>query len=169
MSVEGPPDETEYYLYEDYLPSEQYDEIARRVTAAVLEVSPRAVAEIRVWGIMEWLRETDEEAVDTLIDGGITYEESSFDLGTLRGRCSATPAIIEAVLSLYNPGLWHAHFFDEKGFGISARYDDSLQHYWLPKSAFFRLNEKLEPEVHTALVTMDKLDELHQRNREDHR
>jgi len=40
-------------------------------------------------------------------------------------------------------------------------YDDSLQHYWLSKSAFSRLNEKLEPEVQTALVTMDELDELY--------
>jgi len=43
-SVDGPDDETRYILHKDRLPSHRYHELARTITEAVLDVSPREVA-----------------------------------------------------------------------------------------------------------------------------
>jgi len=66
-SVDGPDDETKYILHKDRLPSNRYHELARTITEAVLDVSPREVATVGVQGIDDFLRDRNEEAVKTLL------------------------------------------------------------------------------------------------------
>ena len=110
-TVDGPDDETRYILYRNRLPADRYHELARTTTEAVLKVSPRAVTGVEVQGIDAFLRNRDEVAVETLLDGGVSYVESEYNDGTIEGRCTATPDVVEAVLSLYMPGLNHAQYF----------------------------------------------------------
>ena len=135
-SVDGPDDETKYILHKDGLPSDRYHELARMITEAVLDVNPRKVATVGVQGIDEFLRNRNEEAVKTLLESEISYVESEYNDGTIEGRCAATPDVVEAVLSLYIPGLTHAYFLDSEGEAIAARFDDTLQYYWLSERAY---------------------------------
>ncbi|ELZ84990.1 hypothetical protein C453_10430 [Haloferax elongans ATCC BAA-1513] len=152
----GPANESEYVLHQDRLPSDRYHELARIVTKEVLSVSPRAVAEVEVGGIADFLRNRDETAVETLLENGASYVESATNDGTIEGRCSANPGVVEAVLTVYMPGLWQAHFLDAEGEAIAARYDDRVQHYWLPEPAYAELGERLDSDLFSAVVPRDR-------------
>ena len=166
-SVDGPDDETNYILHKDGLPSDRYHELARTITEAVLEVSPRKVATVGVQGIDEFLRNRDEEAVKTLLEGEISYVENEYNDGTIEGRCAATPDVVEAVLSLYIPGLVHAYFLDSEGEAIAARFDDTLQYYWLSERAYRQLGERLNPDLFSAVMTQKELEQIIERERQD--
>lgn len=166
-TIGGPSDETKYILSKDRLPPGHYHELARTITEIVLEVSPREVAEIEVEGIDDLLRDRDERAVETLLENGISYVETECNDGTIEGRCSATPTGIEAVLSLYFPGLMQAYFLDSDGKVIAARFEDTLQYYWLPEAAYQRLGEQLESDLFSAVVTEKELEQLIEREHHD--
>lgn len=83
------------------------------------------------------------------------------------GRCSAIPGVVEAVLTLYMLGIWEAHFFDNEGKAIAARFDDTIQHYWLPESAYRQLGERLDPALFSTVVTKDELKQIHRRKSQD--
>ena len=151
MAVNGPPGETEFYLDYRQVEEDQYHDIACSITRRVLEVSPRQVSEIRLMGTVLVLQGVDDEALETLSEAGYTVTDKQLD-----GRVASSKAVIEAVLSLYAPGLHHAHFFDSDGYGIAARYDDMLQHYWLPASNMQEVRAELDSEVSTALVQKDE-------------
>jgi hypothetical protein len=156
-SVDGPDDETKYILHKDGLPSDRYHELARTITEAVLDVSPREVATVGVQGIDDFLRDRNEEAVETLLESGVSYVESEYNDGTIEGQCAATLDVVEAVLSLYTPGLIHAYFSDSEGKAIAARFDDTLQYYWLPKDVYRQLGERLNPDLFSAVITHKQL------------
>lgn len=162
MSVEGPPHETEYYLSQDQVERSKYHNIARSLTRCVLDVHPRRVSEIRLMGTIPVLDGVDDEALETLREGGVTVTDERLD-----GRIVASDGIIDAVLSLYAPGLHHAHFFDSDGYGIAARYDDTFQHYWLSASAYPTVKRRLDPTVLDALLTIDELEEVDDCERTD--
>ena len=166
-SVDGPDDETEYILHKDGLPSDRYHELARTITEAVLDVSPRKVASVGVQGIDEFLRNQNEEAVKTLLESEVSYVENEYNDGTIEGRCAATPDVIKAVLSLYTPGLIHAYFLDSEGEAIAARFDDTLQHYWLSENAYRQLGERLNPDLFSAVITQKELEQIIERERQD--
>lgn len=165
-SVDGPDDETKYILHEDGLPSNRYHELARTITEAVLDVSPREVATVGVQGIDDFLRNRDEEAVKTLLESGVSYVESEHNDGTLEGRCVATQDVVEAVLSLHIPGLIHAYFLDSEGKAIAARFDDTLQYYWLLEAAYRQLGERLKPDLFSAVITLEELEQIIERERQ---
>jgi len=166
-SVDGPDDETKYILHKDGLPSDRYHELARTITEAVLDVSPRKVASVGVQGIDEFLRNQNEEAVKTLLESEVSYVENEYNDGTIEGRCAATPDVIKAVLSLYTPGLIHAYFLDSEGEAIAARFDDTLQHYWLSETAYRQLGERLNPDLFSAVITQKELEQIIERERQD--
>jgi hypothetical protein len=166
-SVDGPDDETKYILHKDGLPSDRYHELARMITEAVLDVNPRKVATVGVQGIDEFLRNRNEEAVKTLLESEISYVESEYNDGTIEGRCAATPDVVEAVLSLYIPGLTHAYFLDSEGEAIAARFDDTLQYYWLSERAYRQLGERLNPDLFSAVMTQKELEQIIERERQD--
>ena len=166
-TIDGPDDETKYILYKDRLPSDRYHELARTVTEVVLEVSPREVDSIGVEGIDDLLRDLDEDAVEGLLENGISYVETKYNDGTIEGQCAATPNIVEAVLSLYFPGLMQAYFLDSDGKAIAARFDDTLQYYWLPETAYQRLGEQLESDLFLAVVTDEELEQIIEREHPD--
>jgi hypothetical protein len=66
---------------------------------------------------------------------------------------------------VYRSGLHHAVFVDSAGYGIAARYDGSLQHYWLPTTTASELRDTLEPSVRHALLTKDELTDVKKRER----
>lgn len=150
MAVHGPPDETEYYFDHRRVERDRYHDVARSITRRVLEVGPRRVSEIRLMGTVTVLRGVDDEALETLREAGLTVTDEQLD-----GRVTSSEAVREAVLSLYAPGLHHAHFFDSDGHGIAARYDNTLQHYWLPTSKIQEVRGELDSDVSTALVKKD--------------
>lgn len=158
--IDGPNDETRYLLYGDRLPADRYHEFARTVTGAVLEASPRDVAEVEVTGVAEFLRRRDEAAVETLLGNGLSYVETEYNDGTLEGRCEATRHVVAALLSLYGSGLVHAHFLDGEEDAIAARFDDTLQYYWLPEGARERVRERLGPALSSAVVTDEALERI---------
>lgn len=164
MSVAGPPNETEYYLYQPRVKRSEYHDVACSITRCVLDVNPRRVSEIRVMGTIPILKAAgvDEEVLSTLRETGFTVTDEQLD-----GRVASSEEAVDTVLSLYGPGLHHAHFFDKDGYGIAARYDDTLQHYWLPASAYPELKEAVEPEVRTALLTIDELEEITKRKQKE--
>ena len=164
MSVAGPPKETEYYLYQPRVERDKYHDVACSITRCVLDISSRRASEIRVMGTIPVLKaaSVDEEALSTLCEAGFTVTDEQLD-----GRVASSEEAVDAVLSLYGPGLHHAHFFDSDGYGIAARYDDTLQHYWLPASAYPELKEAVEPDVHTALLTIDELEEITERKQKE--
>ena len=166
-SVDRPDDETNYILHKDGLPSDRYHELARTVTEAVLDVSSRKVVTVGVQGIDEFLQNRNEEAVKTLLESEISYVESEYNDGTIEGRCAATPDVVEAVLSLYIPGLTHAYFLDSEGEAIAARYDDTLQYYWLSERAYRQLGEQLNPDLFSAVMTQKELEQIIERERQD--
>lgn len=166
-SVDGPDDETKYILHKDGLPSDRYHELARTITEAVLDVSPRKVASVGVQGIDEFLRNQNEEAVKTLLESDVSYVENEYNDGTIEGRCAATPDVIKAVLSLYTPGLIHAYFLDSEGEAIAARFDDTLQHYWLSETAYRQLGERLNPDLFSAVITQKELEQIIERERQN--
>ncbi|UVE49841.1 hypothetical protein KU306_13095 [Haloferax larsenii] len=151
----GPANETEYVLHQDRLPSDRYHELARTVTKEVLSVSPRTVAEVEVGGIADFLRNRDEAAVETLLENGASLVESATNDGTIEGRCSANSGVVEAVLTFYMPGFWQAWFLDADGKAIAARYDDRIQHYWLPEPGYAELGERLDSDLFSAVVPKD--------------
>lgn len=160
MSVAGPPNETEYYLYKPRVNRGKYHDVACSLTRRILAVSPRRVSEIRVMGTIPVLKAAgaDEDVLDTLREAGFTVTDEQLD-----GRVASSEDVVDAVLSLYAPGLHHAHFFDSDGYGIAARYDDTLQHYWIPMSAYRKLEQAVESEVLAALLTGDELAEVTER------
>ena len=164
VSVAGPPNEREYYLYQPRVERDEYHDIARSITRRVLDVSPRRVSEIRVMGTIPVLEAAgvSQEALNTLCKAGFAVTDEQLD-----GRVGSSEEAIDAVLSSYAPGLHHAHFFDSDGYGIAARYDDTLQHYWLPASAYLELRAEVEPEVRTALLTIDELEDVTERKRRE--
>jgi len=166
-SVDGPDDEMKYILHKDGLPSDRYHELARTITEAVLDVNPRKVATVGVQGIDEFLRNRNEEAVKTLLESEISYVESEYNDGTIEGRCAATPDVVEAVLSLYIPGLTHAYFLDSEGEAIAARFDDTLQYYWLSERTYRQLGERLNPDLFSAVMTQKELEQIIERERQD--
>lgn len=151
MAVHGPPDETEYYLDDRRVDRDRYHDVARSVTRRVLEASPRRVSEVRLMGTVLVLRGVDDEALERLGESGFAVTDEQLD-----GRRPATETVIEAVLSLYAPGLHHAHFFDGDGLGIAARYDDTMQHYWLPAPEMQEVRADLDPDVSAAVVERDE-------------
>lgn len=154
MSVNGPLEEREYYLDKHRLDQSHYHDIARSITQHVLEASPRRVSEIRLMGTLPLLRGVDGEALETLREVGFTVADEQLD-----GRVASSEAVIKAVLSLYAPGLHHAHFFDSDGYGIAARYDDTLQHYWLPEATSREVREELDSKTSAAFVSKDEFAE----------
>lgn len=159
-SVDGPDGETRYHLFEDRLPTDRYHESARVVTKAVLEASPREPAEIDVTGVAAFLRRRDEAAVETLLENGVSYVETEYNDGTLEGRCEATPRVVAAVLSLYGSGLIHAHVLDDEGDAITARFDDTLQYYWLPEGTREEVRARLDPTLSSAIVTDEEVEQI---------
>jgi hypothetical protein len=161
LTVTGPPHETEYRLEEDHLNSDRYHEIARTTTQKVLTVNPRDVAKVRIRGEPDLLRKyVDAGVVELLMDAGATVTGKKMSAGPitfstqqLQACLKGTPEIIEAVLSLHSDSLWHAHFLDEDGQGIAARYDGTMQHYWLPQQAYQHLLEDLDEDVANAMAT----------------
>ena len=159
--MRGPPDENEYYLERDRLDSDEYHDIARETTQKVLTACPRNATKVRVRGEPDLLREyVNEAAVELLADAGATVTGRKAGIGPLtvsteqlRACLSATPEVVEAVLSLFSDPLWHAHFFDEKEQGIAARYDGTMQHYWLPEQTYETLAKDLSEDVTDAIVT----------------
>ncbi|MDS0279836.1 hypothetical protein NDI85_18785 [Halomicroarcula sp. S1AR25-4] len=166
-TVDGPDDETRYILHEDRLPSDRYHELARTITEAVLDVSPREVATVGVQGIGDFLRDRDEEAVKTLLESGVSYVESEHNDGTIEGQCVATPDVVEAVLSLHIPGLIQAYFIDNEGEAIAARFDDTIQYYWLPEAAYRQLGKRLKSDLFSAVITHEELEQIIERERPD--
>ena len=166
-SVDGPDNETKYILHKDGFPSDRYHEFARTITEAVLDVSPRKVATIGVQGIDDFLRDRNQEAVKTLLESGVSYVESEYNDGTIQGRCAATQDVVEAVLSLYIPGLIHAYFLDSEGKAVAARFDDTFQYYWLPEAAYRQLGERLNPDPFSAVITPEELEQIIERERQD--
>jgi len=165
-SVDGADDETKYILHKDRLPSNRYHELARTITEAVLDVSPREVATVGVQGIDAFLRDRNEEAVKTLLEGGVSYVESEYNDGTIEGQCVATPDVVEAVLSLYIPGLTHTYFLDGEGEAIAARFDGTLQYYWLPETAYRQLGERVKPDLFSAVITLEELEQIIEKERQ---
>ena len=166
-SVDGPDNETKYILHKERIPSDRYHELARTTTEVVLDVSPREVAAVGVRGIDDFLRDRNEEAVKTLLESGVSYVESEYNDGTIEGRCAATQDVVEAVLSLYIPGLIHAYFLDSEGEAIAARFDDTLQYYWLPETAYRQLGERLNPDPFSAVITQKELEQIIEREHQD--
>lgn len=154
-------------LHKDGLPSDRYHELARTITEAVLDVNPRKVATVGVQGIDKFLRNRNEEAVKTLLESEISYVESDYNDGTVEERCAATPDVVKAVLSLYVPGLTHAYFLDSEGEAIAARFDDTLQYYWLSERAYRQLGERLNPDLFSAVMTQKELEQIIERERQD--
>jgi hypothetical protein len=97
----------------------------------------------------------EESALETLREAGLTVTDEH-----ISGQVASSPDVVDAVLSVYTPGLHHALFVDSDGDGIAARYDGSLQHYWLPTTTASELRDTLEPSVRHALLTKDELQDL---------
>lgn len=154
-SVSGPPDEEEYYLSQRRVRRDDYHDVARSVTRRVLDVSPRRVSEVRVAGTVTVLEGANDIALETLREAGFTVSDEQLD-----GKVASSGRVIDAVLSLYAPGLHHAHFLDSDGYGIAARYDDTLQHYWLPAAAYGELRRELDSDVSDALFPIGEFREL---------
>lgn len=166
-TIDGPDDETRYILYRDRVPSGHYHELARTITEAVLKASPRDIARVGVQGIDDLLRARDEQAVETLLGNGISYIETAYNDGSIEGRCAATPTVVEAVLSLYIPGLMQAYFLDREGRAIAARFDDTVQYYWLSDDAYQQCGEQLESDLFSAIVTDEELEQIIERAHPD--
>ena len=150
-SVDGPATETALRLARDRVPRDDYQAVAREVTAAVLATSPRDPATVRLLGVESLCRAADDGAVETLTASGVAADGDS-----LVGDCPATDATVAATLSLYVDGLIHAHFLDADGDAVAARHDGTLQRYWLPADAVDGLHDRLDPAVADAVVTVDR-------------
>lgn len=147
VGVDGPGEETAYRLARGRLRSDGVQSAARRVTATALAVSPRSPATARLLGIEPFLVDRDANAVETLRDAGVAVDGDS-----LRGDCPATEAVVEATLRLFDDGLIHAHVLDADGDAITARYDGSHHHFWLPSGAGDRLRARLDAALADAVV-----------------
>ena len=101
------------------------------------------------------------------MDSGVSYVESEYNDGTIEGRCVATPDVVEAVLSLYIPGLIHTYFLDSEGEAIAARFDDTLQYYWLPEATYRQLGERLKPDLFSAVITLEELEQIIEKEHPD--
>lgn len=151
VGVDGPDEETRYWLERSRLPRAEFQAAARRVTAAVLAVTPRSPATVRLLGIEPLLRDRDTAAVETLTDAGVAADGDS-----LCGECPATEPVVEATLQLYVDGLVHAHTLDVDGNAITARYDGYQHQYWLPADTTGRLRRRLDPPLADAVVRFDE-------------
>jgi hypothetical protein len=162
LSVAGPSEETEYYLYRPRITEHEYHDVARSLTRQVLALSPRRVNEIRIQGAIPLMKAggAEESALETLREAGLTITDEH-----INGQVASSPDVVDAVLSVYTPGLHHALFVDSDNHGIAARYDGSLQHYWLPTTSASELRDMLEPSVRHALVTKDELIDVKRRQR----
>jgi hypothetical protein len=162
LSVTGPSDETEYYLYRPRLTEHQYQDVARSLTRQVLTLSPRRVNEVRIQGTVSLVKlgGAKESALETLREAGFTVTD-----GQINGQTASSPDVVDAILSVYTPGLHHALFVDTDGDGIAARYDGSRQHYWLPTAIASTLKESLEPAVRSAFLSTDELENIKEQRR----
>lgn len=144
MTVEGPADETRYYLDETEIEGE-YHPISRDTTRLILEASPRNATKIRIFATRPLL--SNQEAVQRLCD----CPRIACDEDSIQGRTTITPEVLDDVFSIYEAGLHHIHFFDSDGKGIAARYDDRMQQYWLPRSVYEDLEDDLPENVYNAI------------------
>jgi hypothetical protein len=162
LSVTGPSDEVEYYLYRPRMTEHEYQDVARSLTRQVLALSPRRVNEIRIQGTVSLMKlgGAEESSLETLCEAGFTITD-----GHINGQAASSPDVVDAILSAYTPGLHHALFVDTDGYGIAARYDGSLQHYWLPTTTASELKESLEPAVRSALLSTDELEDIKEERR----
>jgi len=76
-------------------------------------------------------------------------------------RCSRSRAVV-----VYS-GLTHAYFLDSEGEAIAARFDDTLQYYWLSERAYRQLGERLNPDLFSAVMTQKELEQIIERERQD--
>jgi hypothetical protein len=104
----------------------------------------------------------EESALETLREAGCTVTD-----GQINWQAASSPDVVDAILSAYAPGLHHALFIDTDGYGIAARYDGSLQHYWLPATTASELKKSLEPAVRSALLSIDELEDIKKQRRTD--
>ncbi|WP_336337753.1 hypothetical protein [Haloarcula brevis] len=162
LSVTGPSDETEYYLYRPRMTEHEYQDVARSLTRQVLAISPRQVNEIRIQGTVSLMKSggAEDSSLETLREAGFTITD-----GHINGQAASSPDVVDAILSAYTPGLHHALFVDTDGYGIAARYDGSLQHYWLPTTTASELKESLDPAVRSAFLSTDELEDIKEEGR----
>ena len=145
-----------------------YYPAAREATWVILKTSHRDPAEIEILGEPDNLREyVDEEAVDTLLDAGLSIEGERrrctigpLNLGTIsteqfNGRVIASPEVIGAVLDLYHPFLRHVHFLDEHGDVIAGCYE-RFQNYWLTEDEYSEAKSQLPEEIAAALRPIEE-------------
>jgi hypothetical protein len=67
---------------------------------------------------------------------------------------------------LYVPGLTHTYFLDGEGKAIAARFDDTLLYYWLPEAAYLQLGERLKPDLFSAVITLEELEQIIKKERQ---
>lgn len=87
-----------------------------------------------------------------------SYNVFEYTDRSLKGRCSASPGVVEAVFTLYIPAFLEVHFSDKERKVIAACFDDAMQHYWLPESTYQQLCERLDETLFSAVVTKDNSD-----------
>jgi len=97
----------------------------------------------------------------------MSYVKNEYNDGTIEGRCAATPDVVEAVLSLYISGLIHGYFLDSEGEATAARFDDTLQYYWLSETAYRQRGERLNPDLFSAVITHKQLEQIIERERQE--
>jgi hypothetical protein len=117
---------------------------------------------IRIQGTVSLMKlgGAEESALETLREAGCTVTD-----GQINGQAASSPDVVDAIFSAYTPGLHHALFIDTDGYGIAARYDGSLQHYWLPTLTASELKKSLEPAVRSALLSIDELEDIKKERR----
>lgn len=144
--VDEPSDERKLYLDRDRL-GDDYQAIARKVTRATLDATPREVVAINALGMADVLRDIDADAVAVLSNtSALTVSEME-----LSGKAAATPEILDALLALYSNALLTLTVYGADGTAIVARRDGTMLWCWLPEPAFPQLGQRLDESTMAAL------------------